>query len=434
MSNFFSRLLNYSSSSDEEERNMWFAAAIEYERQNSQGAGSGDRISRQYRHRDRVSGHSRLLNDYFVENPVYDETLFRRRFRLSRPLFLRILHTLQQRNQYFVQRRNAANTLGLSGEQKMTAALRMLAYGMAADSLDEYVRIGETTTIECVKRFCQGVGEIFGPEYLRSPNAADISRLLWKANQRGFPGMLGSLDCMHWAWKNYPAAYHGMYTGHVHRPTIVLEAVASYDLWIWHAFFGMPGSNNDINVLDASNLFANLREGCGPPADYTIMGNHYNMGYYLADGIYPKWATIVQSITHPQDLAHAFFANKHESYRKDVERALGVLQARFAIVRGPARFWHHRDLSYIMKACIILHNMIIEDERVDDNELVAVAAGNEDYDSLGTDTPVEVSQGPIPFDQFMARNRAIRDLNTHYALRNDIITHLWTLHGQGVIE
>ena len=77
-----------------------------------------------------------------------------------------------------------------------------------------------------------------------------------------------------------------------------------------------------------------------------------------------------------------------------------------------------------MKACIILHNMIIEDEQVDDNELVAVAASNEDYDSLGIDGPVEVSIGPIPFDQFMARNYAIRDSNTHYALHHDIITHL----------
>ena len=177
MSNFFARLLNDSYSSDEEERNTWFATTIEFERQNSQGTGSGDRISRQYRYRDRVSGHSRLPNDYFVENPVYDETLFCRCFRLSRPLFLRILHMIQQHDHYFVQRRNAANTVGLSGEQKMTAALRMLAYGMSADSLDEYVRIGETTTIECVKRFCQGVVEIFGPEYLRSPNVADISRL-----------------------------------------------------------------------------------------------------------------------------------------------------------------------------------------------------------------------------------------------------------------
>ena len=237
MSNFFNRLLNDSSSSDEEERNTWFAATLEFGRQNSQCTGHGDRVSRQYRYRDRVSGNSRLLNDYFVENPVYDETLFRRRFRLSRPLFLRILRTLQQYNNYFVQRRNVANTIGLSGEQKMTVALRMLAYGMSADSIDEYVRIGESTTIECVKRFCQGVVEIFGPEYLRSPNATDIIRLLHKANQRGFPGMLGSLDCMHWEWKNYPTAYHGMYTGHVHRPTIVLEVVASYDLWIWHAFF-----------------------------------------------------------------------------------------------------------------------------------------------------------------------------------------------------
>ena len=33
MSNFFKRLLNDSSSSDEEKRNTWFAAAIEFERQ-----------------------------------------------------------------------------------------------------------------------------------------------------------------------------------------------------------------------------------------------------------------------------------------------------------------------------------------------------------------------------------------------------------------
>ena len=94
MSNFFKRLFNDSSSSDEEERITWFVVPFEFERQKSQGTGSGDRISRQYRYRDRVSGHSRLLNDYFVENQLYDETLFRRRFRLSRPLFIRILHTL----------------------------------------------------------------------------------------------------------------------------------------------------------------------------------------------------------------------------------------------------------------------------------------------------------------------------------------------------
>ena len=83
-------------------------------------------------------------------------------------------------------------------------------------------------------------------------------------------------------------------------------------------------------------------------------------------------------IQNGQQLFNQF---KHESYQNDVERAFGVLQARFAIVQGPARFWHHEDLSFITKACIILHNMIIEDERVDDNKLVAIATGNENYDS-----------------------------------------------------
>ena len=59
-----------------------------------------------------------------------------------------------------------------------------------------------------------------------------------------------------------------------------------------------------------------------------------------------------------------------------------MLQARFAIIRELDRFWHHEDLTFIMKACIILHNMINEDEQVDDNELVAIASGNDDYDSF----------------------------------------------------
>ncbi|KAL9669950.1 hypothetical protein QQ045_007500 [Rhodiola kirilowii] len=84
--------------------------------------------------------------------------------------------------------------------------------------------------------------------------------------------MLGSIDCMHWKWKNCPTAWQGMYTG----------------------------SLNDINVLDRSNLFEELTEGRGPAVTYTINGHEYNMGYYLADGIYPSWPTFVKTIPSPQ--------------------------------------------------------------------------------------------------------------------------------------
>ena len=59
-----------------------------------------------------------------------------------------------------------------------------------------------------------------------------------------------------------------------------------------------------------------------------------------------------------------------------------MLQARFAIVCGPARFFHLETLQKIMKACIILHNMIVEDEQ-DDNEVVDL-----DYEQNdGVDNP-----------------------------------------------
>ena len=153
-----------------------------------------------------------------------------------------------------------------------------------------------------------------------------------------------------------------MYTGHFHEPTIILEAVASRNLWIWHAFFGLPGSHNDINVLHRSPLFAKLAEGQASKVCFNINGHNYKMGYYLADGIYPSWATFVKTIPEPQGNKKKYFAKAQESVRKDVERAFGVLQSRFAIVRGAARYWDEETLDDIMKACIIMHNMIVEDE------------------------------------------------------------------------
>ncbi|KAE8796831.1 Ribosomal protein-like [Hordeum vulgare] len=54
---------------------------------------------------------------------------------------------------------------------------------------------------------------------------------------------------------------------------------------------------------------------------------------------------------------------QEEGARKDVERAFGVLQSRFTIVRRLARLWKSKSVGRIMRACVILHNMIVEDEK-----------------------------------------------------------------------
>ena len=139
--------------------------------------------------------------------------------------------------------------------------------------------------------------------------------------------MLGSIDWMHWRWKNCPAAWHGQFRGQKKDSTIILEAVADHETWIWHAFFGMPGSCNDINVLQRSPLFAKLANGESPPVEFQANNRTYNMGYYLADGIYPKWATFLKPVVAPQGKKEVDFHSTQAAVRKDVERAFGILQA-----------------------------------------------------------------------------------------------------------
>ena len=340
---------------------------------------------------------------------------------MSRELFLRIMNAVEAHDEYFVQKRNAANVLGLSCFQKVTTAMRILTYGVPADATDEYIRIGESTALESLHRFVAAVVEIFGDEYLRYPNEADTACLLALGEQQGFLGMLGSIDCMHWAWKNCPYDKQGQYKGHVNKPTIILEVVASNDLWIWHAFFGMPGSHNDINVLHRSPLFDNLAEGRAPEVNYSVNGHDYNMGYYLADGIYPSWATLVKSITLPMGNKRQYFAKAQEAARKMVERAFGVLQSRFAIVRGPARFWDIETVALIMRACVIMHNMIVEDEGF-------VVDPNERFDYGGENVEPAHGRPTRTLDGYIEAQRMIRNKETHVQLKEDLIEHLWNHH------
>ncbi len=95
------------------------------------------------------------------------------------------MNAIEAHDEYFVQKRNAAGILGLSCLQKVTTVSRMLCYGIAADAVDEYVRIGGSTVIRSFKRFVVAVYEVFGEEYMRTPNENDIARLLAQGKKEG---------------------------------------------------------------------------------------------------------------------------------------------------------------------------------------------------------------------------------------------------------
>jgi hypothetical protein len=72
---------------------------------------------------------------------------------MRRPVFLRIMDVVEEHDNYFVQKQNAAGMLGLSCLQKVVAAFHMLSFDVPADALDEYIRIGESTALEALRKF-----------------------------------------------------------------------------------------------------------------------------------------------------------------------------------------------------------------------------------------------------------------------------------------
>jgi hypothetical protein len=402
-----------------------FQNFIDYEAPSRRAAGGSRQGRAANIERDRVIMDAQMHKDYFADRPTYGPHIFRRRYRMRRSLFCYILERVCARDVYFVQKRDAAGLLGLSSRQKITAALRMLALGVCADAMDDYCRTSDSTAMECMGRFCAAVRAEFGDYYLRKPTYEDCREQLAINEARGFPGMFGSLDCMHYEWKNCPVAWQGDFGDRDGKKSIILEAVADQSLHIWHIYFGLPGSNNDLNVLDRSPLIHDLLSGAACDMTFEVNGQVYNRYYLLADGIYPQWSCFVQSIHNPEDEKRKHFAKRQEACRKDVERCFGVLQARFAIIRNPCRQWGMQGISNIMFACCILHNMIIDDE--------SGVQGLENVLGAAFDDNVPMERG-LTFEQLLEHTQEIEDEDIHYSLRGDLIEHLWTLKGQNMYE
>ncbi|XP_042752034.1 uncharacterized protein LOC122194835 [Lactuca sativa] len=187
---------------------------------------------------------------------------------------------------------------------------------------------------------------------------------------------------------------------------------------ICHALFGPAGANNDINVLDQSSVFNDIYLGKSHDVPFQANGVAYKREYYLTDGIYPPLSVFVKSFTCPNDPKRKKFKEAQESARKDVERAFGVRKRRWQVLTVGARSYEVKRLQHVMYACIILHNMILEDEgraicRYNENEVLPNVEG----EVVGT-------------QEYRVNRREVHNRDIHQALRADLVEHIYRAHIQ----
>ena len=339
---------------------------------------AGGRKKRRPQYHDEA--HKRIIRDYFgykavindagvtikkKETARFTERKFHRRFRMSSNQFQTIHDDITDPEigcRFFQFAPDASGRKGASNMQKIVAAIRQLAYGTCSDHVHEYTGVAEKTASRALLKFCRWVIRTYGDEFMNTWGEAEIRKEMEVNAKRGFPGMMGSIDCTHWQWKNCPIAWQGMYQDRNHKRSIVAEAICGHDMYFYQVYVGLPGSLNDIAIMGQTTMQSNYMESGAIDMTYSVAGEEFTGAYFLADGIYPDFPYLVKSVAEPVTQQEKLFATVQEGCRKDVERAFGRMLAKWHVLAGAARSWSLKHVTDIWLTCFILHNMTIRDD------------------------------------------------------------------------
>jgi Plant transposon protein len=104
-----------------------------------------------------------------------------------------------------------------------------------------------------------------------------------------------------------------------------------------------------------------------------------------------------------------------------VERAFGVLQTRFTIISNPIRIWCKKTIGQIMRAFVIINNMIVEDER---------DSYSTNFDYLDEEVNINVSRPQIrrsrlaAYEDYIRNHSRIRERSINHRLQTDLVEEI----------
>ena len=402
-----------------------------------------------------------IQQDYLGPEPIFLDKQFEEVYRLTKSAVEKLITACcKYQPGYFG--RNRADATGKSAirvECKVLGILKCVAFGCSGVAFRDYHQMARNTFSENLKAFFRAI--LADPElserYLRAPTREDATRVVaLHKKKHKVNGLLGGIDCFHWMWKNCPVGQQCHYkNGKNKMSSVVLEAMVDYNTWFWHASFGHPGTNNDINVWDVSDLqkqFLSNEFNDTVDFDFEIDGKKFNKLWCLVDGIYPPISRFVKTIPVPVGETMKKFVKWQESARKDVERAFGIIVRKFQVLARPVEYWFVDDIKDQMYGCILMHNMMVEErmlrnERESENmyavsplqeasikeAVVAAAAkkkpkttasGLEEHvrSNLGLRPPPEYIETQV--DVQIERWKALHNEKEHIRLQTAVMNHL----------
>jgi hypothetical protein len=398
-----------------------------------------------------------VREDWMGPMPRFSDKSFERTFRINRSMVETLVTHLAKKNPFWRQTVCRAGKPTICPYVKFLMGMKMICYGVSGNAFVDYFQMGESTTRKCVSFLTKGLVSCrpLTNQYLRRPTKSDARNIVAMHERvHKIPGMMGSLDVTKVHWKRCPTAWKGQFQGREKVASIGLEAVVDNNLWFWHAAFGFPGTLNDINIWERSSLYESMIDGRHDELDFEFLvdGDVFDKLIYLVDGIYPPLTRFLSSESDPHTKLAFSFAQDQEADRKDVERGFGVLKLKFLSLLHPINLHHKDDIYYLVLACVLMHNMMVEARVENDEEesaylyntLLATegqTAGGDSFDdsdgieAIMTEAQNDVLDRDYKHQMVMKRWASLYDRDGAHRLKQAMMRHLYReKHGDEALE
>jgi len=308
--------------------------------------------------------------DYYDEHPDSDAVLrreFESKVRMPLRLYQRLRDEMTSDNA--MRERDTAVPL----ELKLIASLRFLAVGSGWDAIEDAMNISRPVLSKWFdERFIPWMLRHKYPLHVRhAETEEELAALMAPWREAGFPGCVGCCDATHIRYGGFEAFDKWKYCGKGGVPTLTVNCTTDFWGRFIHVSHLSPGSENDKTLIksDAFQSRVMVDNPLYTKANFTLQTSHtqneqHEGVYVLTDGGYCGWRTTVSPIAHPRPGSAEERWNKHhESLRKNVECAFGIIKIRFRVLRSTILRRDTNAVEDMFKVCACLHNMLI-DERL----------------------------------------------------------------------
>lgn len=310
---------------------------------------------------------------HFIETilPRLSDERFKSEMRVSNDAFNYILEKIKG-NRVFTNK--SINKQFPVRDQLSVALYRFGRYGNGASVRDvaAHFGLGEGTIDLFTNRVIKAIMDL-APRYLRWYTTTEKEEMKKRIEkEKGFPNCLGFVDGTAMILDFKPGIDHESYFNRKSRYGLSAQIVSDMDDRIRFLFVGYPASVHDSRCIGYSGIITNPKKffsGCE---------------YVLADSAYTLSDTFITPFKQPlanTNQSYSAFNVFHSSARVHVEHCIGRLKSRFQSIRGLRiqildRQDHKRACLWVI-ACCILHNMLINIDEWDVDEMIEEDVNND---------------------------------------------------------